>query len=164
MFVFNVKTNLLLKKLFQICHAQQQILMKNEFWQYLRKTNFTSTKINFHKTWKFNRENLICIVSFNKIFLSINYKLFSHVLTHLLKQKWNKLKVIFINWQNVLNVVSPDSRFPSILTNKLTRKGSCTFDAHQFFVKVDPSRPLTPFVNFCQLLMNQLPLLYVIVS
>ena len=151
MFVFNVKTNLLLKKLFQICHAQQQILMKNEFWQYLRKTNFTSTKINFHKTWKFNRENLICIVSFNKIFLSINYKLFSHVLTHLLKQKWNKPKVIFIKWQNFLNVLSPDGRFPSILINKLTRKGSCTFDAHQFLSKLiplAPSPPLSTFVNF----------------
>ena len=75
--------------------------------------------------------------------------MFSRLPTQLPGQKWNKVKVIFIKWQNFLNVASPDSRSLSILTHKLSTKGSPTICVHQFLVKIRPrSPPYQVFLNF----------------
>ena len=75
--------------------------------------------------------------------------MFSGVPSQWPRQKWNKVRAIFIKWQNFLNVISPDSRSLSILTPKLSTKGPPTIYNHQFLVKIDPPLPsLSRFINF----------------
>ena len=76
--------------------------------------------------------------------------MFSRLPTQLPGQKWNKGKVIFIKWQNFLNVASPDSRSLRILTHKLSMKGSPTICVHpSFWSKFTPlSPPCQVFFNF----------------
>ena len=109
-----------------------------------------STKINFRKASKFHGKTSSPYFLSTKFIFQYNlYCLFSGVPSQLPGQKWNKVRAIFIKWQKFLNVISPDSRYLSILTTKLSTKGPPTICDHQFLVKIDPPlRYLSRFINF----------------
>ena len=116
--------------------------MSHEKWilSVFAKNKFYVYKNKFPQKLKISCIDLVWRVSFHKMFLWLKYMLFIlRIPTQLLRQKWNKPKVILIKWRNVLNVGSSDSRFLSILTYTLSTQEPLISPWSQLFTKPLPN-------------------------